>query len=40
MWPDRGVLEHMVDTVLYFEGRPPCLLSYFARRKKPFWFYK
>lgn len=34
------VLEHMVDTVLYFRGRPSCVLPDSAQRQKPFWFYK
>ena len=31
------VLEHMVDTVLYFEGGPPCGVSYSARCEEPLW---
>lgn len=34
------VLEHMVDTVLYFEGGSPCILSNFAGSKEPVWFHK
>ena len=34
------VLEHMVDTVLYFEGRPVCILPDFAWSEEPFWFHK
>ena len=33
------VLEHMVDTVLYFEGDRAGYLPYIARGKKPFWLY-
>lgn len=32
------MLEHMVDTVLYFEGASPHL-SYFESGQKSFWFH-
>ena len=32
------MLEHMVDTVLYFEGDRHAYLPYFASSQKPFWF--
>ena len=31
------ILEHMVDTVLQFEGRPASRLPYFADNQKPLW---
>ena len=31
------VMEHMVDTVLYFEGDRGHHFSYFTCRQKPFW---
>ena len=31
------LLEHMVDTVLYFEGDSTSYISYFKRCKKSFW---
>ena len=33
------MLEHMVDTVLYFEGGAPPYLPYFKSGQKPFWFH-
>lgn len=34
------VLEHMVDTVLYFEGDRNAVYRILRKRKKPFWIYQ
>ena len=34
------VLEHIVDTVLYFEGGPSCILPDSAGGEKPFRLYQ
>ncbi len=33
-------LEHMVDTVLYFEGERQTYLSYLAGGQKPLWLHQ
>ncbi len=33
-------LEHMVDTVLYFEGKREAAYRIFKRCQKPFWIHE